>query len=382
MGKVLLGVDRIEEYGFLFKNKKIGLLTNHTGLDRNDIRTVDVFMNAGFYITALYAPEHGFEGSVQDAIIIHNDVDKSGIPIYSLYNERKEPTSEMLDDIDIFVADIQDIGSRFYTYANTMEKAMITCGKRGIPFVVLDRPNPLNGEIVEGPFVDMGFHSFVGNEKLPIRHGLTLGELALYFNYNKGKYCELHVIPLKGWKREMYFAETGLPFVSPSPNISSLHAVICYNATCFFEGTNVSEGRGTIKPFEWIGAPFLDGVKLSATLNDKNLKGIHFIPRTITPMMFDHSGVPCEGIEIVVTDYRNFRAFQTGLTLLESIQELYPNEFIFGTYAEIPDRPYIDYLFGSDRWRKKMISLPEALEKEKEDVEEFLELRKDILLYE
>ncbi|MDH5605129.1 MAG: DUF1343 domain-containing protein, partial [Cyclobacteriaceae bacterium] len=321
-------------------------------------------------------------GSVQDAIIIHNDVDKSGIPIYSLYNERKEPTSEMLDDIDIFVADIQDIGSRFYTYANTMEKAMITCGKRGIPFVVLDRPNPLNGEIVEGPFVDMGFHSFVGNEKLPIRHGLTLGELALYFNYNKGKYCELHVIPLKGWKREMYFAETGLPFVSPSPNISSLHAVICYNATCFFEGTNVSEGRGTIKPFEWIGAPFFDGVKLSATLNDKHLKGVHFIPRTFTPMMFDHSGISCEGIEIVVTDSGIFRAFMTGLSILETIQKLYTDEFIFGTYAEIPDRPYIDYLFGSDRWRKKMISLPEALEKEKEDVEEFLELRKDILLYE
>ena len=382
MSNVLLGIDRIFEYDKWFKHKRIGLLTNHTGLDSQNNRTADVFMALGYHIQTLFAPEHGYKGIVQDAIIIQDDVDKSGIPIYSLYNEKKGPTEDMLADIDIFVTDMQDIGSRFYTYANTMEKAMVTCGRKDIPFVVLDRPNPVNGNTVEGLFVEEEFQSFVGHAKLPVRHGLTLGELARYFNQMNGTYCDLEVIPLEGWSREMYFSDTGIPFVSPSPNISSLHAVLCYNATCFFEGTNISEGRGTIRPFEWIGAPFIDAEKLSSVLKAKKIDGVNFIPRTTSPMMFDYKGLECNGIELAVTNKDEFKAFTTGLILMDTIMHLFPNDFMWGIYPEVPDKPYIDYLFGSDKWRNKAISLEEALKREKTDVAEFMAIRRDALLYE
>ena len=382
MNKVETGLDLIGKYSEIFKNKRLGLISNHTGFDRSFVSAHECLLNNDYNLTALFAPEHGYFGNVQDALLIHHDSLKTNyLPIYSLYNETRYPTETMLSKIDLLIFDIQDIGSRFYTFTTTMENAMLACAKNKKQFVVLDRPNPINGIDFEGAYIDPSFESFVGSRLLPIRHGLTTGELALYLNKEKNINCELHIIPLKGWDRSCYMDETDLQFIGTSPNLPSLKTAITYNSICFHEGTSLSEGRGTTTPFEQIGAPFIDGKEFAKELNSLSLPGIHFYPIYFTPIAFKYLYKLCEGVKLLVTDRKLFKPVLTGLKILETLNRMYPKNIEWVEYPEIPGQPYIDFLIGTDLLRKGKLSFDELLLKGEVDERDFKDRRKEYLLY-
>ena len=267
--KVELGVERLLEDPDLLKGKRVGLITNPTGVDSKMTSIVDLFAASDdFELTALYGPEHGVRGDAQAGSTVSSYIDDvTGLPVYSLYGATKKPTPEMLNDVDVLVFDIQDVGTRYYTYIYTMAYAMEAAAEQGIPFVVLDRPNPQGGLRVEGPVLDPTYSSFIGLYPIPLKHGMTVGELARLFNREYQIQADLEVVKMKGWKRSMSFEETGLPFVMPSPNMPTTDTVNVYPATGLFEGTNLSEGRGTTKPFQLIGAPYIEAHDYAKTLN-------------------------------------------------------------------------------------------------------------------
>lgn len=266
----------LEDYIQKFQGQRIGLVTNMTGVDSSLIPTIDLFYeHSDIHLTALYGPEHGIRGDMKEGEKIESSIDPyTNLPVYSLYGEHRKPSKEMLDPVDVIVFDLQDIGARYYTYIYTMAYVMEACAENGKHFVVLDRPNPISGIATEGNLVEEDLRSFVGLYPIPNRHGMTVGEIAQLYKYEFGIKCELTVIPMEDWHRDMYFDETGLFWVPPSPNSTGIDMSILYPGTCLIEGTNLSEGRGTTKPFEYIGAPFIEGYRLAKAFNERNIPGI------------------------------------------------------------------------------------------------------------
>ena len=282
-----------------------------------------------FRLVAFFGPQHGFLGQTQDNMMEWKSYEhpRLRIPVYSLYAEHREPTAETLQDLDVLLVDLQDIGARYYTFIWTMYLCMRACEKNGVAMVVLDRPNPINGISVEGPLLDPHYLSFVGLHLIPVRHGKTIGELAQQFRDEAFPKCELSILPMKNWKREMWFDHTGLPWVMPSPNMATLDTATVYPGMCLLEGTNISEGRGTTRPFEIFGAPFIDPEKLSSELNALNLPGVFFRENYFQPTFHKFAGELCGGAQIHVTDRDEFRPFLTGVEIIKRIRKIYGKQF-------------------------------------------------------
>ncbi|OGX79935.1 hypothetical protein A6395_04875 [Exiguobacterium sp. SH31] len=378
--KVELGVDRLMNDPELLAGKRVGLITNPTGVDANMTSIVDLFHNSDdFELTALYGPEHGVRGDAQAGSTISSYIDDvTGLPVYSLYGATKKPTAEMLKDIDVLVFDIQDVGTRYYTYIYTMAYAMEAAAENDIPFVVLDRPNPQGGLRVEGPVLDPAYSSFIGLYPIPLKHGMTVGELARLFNREYQLQADLEVVKMKGWKRSMLYEDTGLPFVMPSPNMPTTDTVNVYPATGLFEGTNLSEGRGTTKPFELIGAPYINAHEYSKTLNALDLSGVTFRAASFTPTFSKNAGKLSHGVEVYVTEPTKFKAVKTGIAMLKVAHDLYPDDF------EFLANDFITKLTGNT-YVKDMIldgeSLESIMDKVEAERDAFLPIRKNYLLY-
>lgn len=347
----------VEKRMDLLRGKRIGIITNQTGISSDGHHIVDVLSKApDIKIVALFAPEHGIRGEIPagEAVATYTD-SATGLPVFSLYGRTKKPTLEMLKKIDLLVFDIQDIGTRFYTYVSTMSLAMEAAADAGIEFIVLDRPNPITGSRVEGPVLKKGFSSFIGLHPIPIRHGMTVGELALLINHEgylpEGKKVRLKVVPMENWRRSTWFDGTGLPWIKPSPNIFSLESALLFPATGLLEGTNVSEGRGTYKTFQYVGAPWIDGEKLTEELRGRHLQGVTFRPIAFVPkdipgiaMNPKYEGQLCKGVFIQVTDREVFQPLALGIHLLCAIKKLYPSEFAWRG-------DYFDKLMGTNKVR-------------------------------
>jgi uncharacterized protein YbbC (DUF1343 family) len=333
---VLTGIDVLVRDGFRqLDGRKVGLITNHTGVSRQGATTARLLHEApNVNLIALFSPEHGLEGKLDVARIGDSRDEGSGLPVYSLYGETRRPTPKMLEGIDTLVFDIQDIGARFYTYISTMGQAMRAAAERKIRFVVLDRPNPINGLDVAGPVLDAGRETFVGFHRLPVRHGMTIGELASMFNKELGIGVDLAVVRAEGWHRSDFFDATGLTWINPSPNMRNLNEAILYPGIGLLETTNLSVGRGTNTPFEIFGAPWLDGVRLAAELARLNLPGIRFVPVTFTPDSSKFANEQCGGLNLIITNRATFRPVHTGLEIARQLRLLYPKEW----QAEAYDR--------------------------------------------
>ena len=328
-GKVLTGIDVLERDGFRdLSGQRIGLITNHTGLTRDGRSTVRVLHDArNVELVRIFSPEHGPRGQLDTATVGDSIEERSGIAIVSLYGEHRRPTAGMLSGVDTLVFDIQDIGTRFYTYISTMGNAMLAAAEHGKRFVVLDRPNPINGVAVAGPVLDDGRQSFVGFHTLPVRHGMTVGELALMFRDELGLDLELHVAPVEGWRRADWFDATGLAWVDPSPNMRSLAAAILYPGIGLLETTNISVGRGTATPFELIGAPWLDADALARDLQRLELPGVEFTPVHFTPDASTYANEDCHGVRFTLTDRDRFDPLATGLAIAALLLHDYPAEW-------------------------------------------------------
>lgn len=327
VGGVLNGVDVLVRDGFKpLKGKKVGLITNHTGIDRERRATIDLLRNAeGVELVALFSPEHGIRGAL-DAKVPDGRDEKTGLPIYSLYGDTRAPKPEQMAGLDLLVYDLQDIGCRFYTYISTLGESMTAAGKAGVGFVVLDRVNPITGTRVEGPLVD-GSTSFVAWHALPLRHGMTAGELARMFNEELRLGVKLTVIPCEGWKRSHWFDETGLPWINTSPNMRTLTQAALYPGVGLIEMCDISVGRGTETPFEKVGAPYVDDRRLAAALNGLGLSGVRFIPIRFTPTVNKFAGKECGGVQVLLTDRERCRAVDLGLALAGTLHRMYPVEF-------------------------------------------------------
>jgi uncharacterized protein YbbC (DUF1343 family) len=362
------------------RGKRVGLITNHSAIDRSKTLAIDLIAkHKDLKLVALLAPEHGIRGVAAAGEKISDEVDaRTGIPIYSLYtSEDRGPTPEMLKDVDVLVYDLQEVGGRTWTYVSTMALSMQAAVKKKIPFVVLDRPNPIGGEIVEGALLDPKFKSFVGMYPIPARHGMTVGELATLFNRQHGIGADLIVMRAANWSRGQWFDETGLPWTNPSPNLRSFEALKSYPGTVYFEGTNLTEGRGTDRPFEQIGASWLNAAAVAQAMNDKRLPGVRFEPITMpvaaTAAKFKGQTIP--GIRFAITDARAYRPVRTALLLIDEIKRQHPAEFAWG--------PSIDRLTGSDRVRLAIDAgrLPALLDEWDREAAAFVESRKPYLLY-
>lgn len=377
--KIELGVERLMKHEKrLLEGKRVGLITNPTGVDSALNSVVDLLNNdPDIHLEALYGPEHGVRGDAQAGQYVDYYIDDvTGVPVYSLYGKTRKPTPEMLENVDVLVFDIQDVGTRFYTYIYTMALAMEAAEEKGIPFVVLDRPNPLGGKANEGPVLDPGFASFVGQYAIPLRHGMTVGELAKLFNKEFNIDADLKVVKMKGWKRNSYFDETGLQFVMPSPNMPTLETALVYPGTALIEGTNVSEGRGTSKPFELIGAPFINSTELAASLNNLNLPGVKFRAASFTPTFSKHSGKLSHGVQVHVTDRTKYQPVETGLHIVKTLKDLYPED--------VKLTSFFDNLIGNG-WIRPGIENGMTVEEMKarweKDLKQFEKVRKGYLLY-
>lgn len=371
--------DKYKEY----IGKRIGLITNMTGVNKRLIPTIDLFFeHPDINITALYSPEHGIRGDAKEGEKVESSVDPhTKLPVYSLYGETRKPTEEMLAEIDVLVFDLQDIGSRYYTYIYTMANVMEACADFNKELIVLDRPNPISGIKVEGNLVEEDYQSFVGMFPIPNRHGMTVGELALLFKHEFGYDCDLTVIEMEGWRRDFYFDETNLHWISPSPNTTDLDMMILYPGTCLIEGTNLSEGRGTIRPFEYIGAPFINGYFLAKEFNDLNVPGVLARPTSFIPTYQKFSGEVCSGVQLHVTDRNQLNAFQAGVLLLQVIAKMYPEDFEFVQHSS--GRFFFDLLAGTSTLRKSILDgkASKFLQDSKEDTKRFLRQRIQYLLY-
>ncbi|MEK4521546.1 DUF1343 domain-containing protein [Psychrobacillus sp. FSL W7-1457] len=350
-----LGVEVFLEDGYKpFMGKSIGLVTNMTGVNQKLTPTIELFVDhPGINLTALYGPEHGIRGDAKEGEGVQSSIDPfTNLPVYSLYGDSRKPTQEMLESVDVIVFDLQDIGSRYFTYIYTMAYVMEACGEQGKQFVVLDRPNPISGDRIEGNLVEEDVRSFVGLLPIPNRHGMTVGELAQLFKYKFGYNCDLTVVPMEGWHRAMYFDDTPVLWVPPSPNTTNIDMNVLYPGTCLIEGTNLSEGRGTTRPFEWIGAPYVDGQRLAKAFNEKKIEGIIARPISFKPTYQKYMNVICSGIQLHIVDRRTLNAWETGLLLIETIAEMYPNDFSF---IENEQKKYFfDLLAGSKSIRERI----------------------------
>jgi len=326
--RVQTGLDILEAQKFApLRGKHIGLITNHTGLDSQGRSTVDVLSHgAGFQLIALFSPEHGLAGRNDEKVSSTKDP-STGLPVYSLYGDTRRPTDEMLKGIDALVFDVQDAGVRFYTYTATMGYCMEEAAKRKIAFFVLDRPNLLGGEIIEGPVLDADKTNFVAYFPLPVRYALTIGELAQFFNTENHIGAELHVINMRNWHRNYFFESTGIKWIPPSPNLRTIKGSIVYPGIEILQSAGVSVGRGTQAPFEEFGAPWMNGDEVAAALNARNLPGLHFGGQPFIPIAGLYSGQRCGGVSIKITDRFKVRSMRVGLEIAAILQKLYPKQF-------------------------------------------------------
>jgi uncharacterized protein YbbC (DUF1343 family) len=378
----------VEQRLGLLRGKRVGIICNQTSVFPDGTHLVDSLLKLGVHVTALFGPEHGVRGTSSAGESVADSADaRTGLPLYSLYGKAFKPTSAMLQNVDVLLFDMQDAGARYYTYVFTMAKSMEAAEEFRKQFILLDRPNPINGESIEGPLLDTAFRSSVGMFPVPVRHGMTLGEIAKMIVGEKwlGKYSDvdLSVIPMEGWKRSMWYDETGLPWVAPSPNMKTLTTATVYPGTCLFEQTNVTEGRGTAKPFEILGAPWIDPKALTGKLNGKNLPGLQFEPVTFTPSSdpvaapnpkFNHR--QCGGVFVHVTDRNVFEPLHSALTMINAIHEMYPDSLLFGSG--------FDRLAGDSTTRKELLrgtSAEEILARARGEIPSFRSLRLKYLLY-
>ncbi|MFL5758961.1 MAG: exo-beta-N-acetylmuramidase NamZ domain-containing protein [Thermomicrobiales bacterium] len=331
--------------------RRIGLITNHTAVDRQLRSAVDLLHErASIDLVALFGPEHGVRGDAQAGVMVRAAADsRTGLPIYSLYDGTRHPTPKMLSGLDAFVFDIQDIGVRYATYISTMVYAQEAASEAGLPFLVLDRPNPINGNQIEGNVLEPKFVSFVGVHPIPIRHGMTAGELARLVANERG-WPEPLIVPMRGWSRAQWFDQSGLTWIQPSPNLPTLDSVSLYPGTCLIEGTNLSEGRGTTRPFELIGAPWLDPFRLATKLEKRTLPGCAFRPAFFTPTFSKHMGNVCGGVQVHITDRDALRPAELGVHLLEVVRTLDPGAFSWRQGKG--GRYFVDLLAGSDQPRR------------------------------
>ena len=367
------------------EGQSIGLITNQTGVDAQFRSNLTLFAEQPkVELAAIFSPEHGISGSAQAGIQIASATGKGQqIPIHSLYGATRQPEREMLAGIDVLVYDIQDVGSRFYTYISTLFRSMRAAASNNVDFIVLDRPNPIHGDRVEGNLLDPAFRSFVGETTIPIRHGMTVGELAQFCaaEPDSTPSPRLHIVPMHGWRRAMWYDQTGLPWVPPSPNMPTVETATLYPGTCLIEGTNLSEGRGTPKPFEWIGAPWIDPERWGDTLNNLQFPGTHFRPIHFTPTFSKHANQECHGVQIHVTDRDQFKPVDVALHLIATAQRNYSDQFKF---LKNRGRYFFDLLAGTDELRPKLMkhqSVTEILQSWEVEVEKFTEQRRPYLLY-
>ncbi|MBZ5540223.1 MAG: DUF1343 domain-containing protein [Acidobacteriia bacterium] len=325
------GLDVLEAEKFAaLRGKRVGLITNHTGVDAQGRSAIELLAHApGVHLVALFSPEHGIAGRADDKVAGSKDP-ATGLPVYSLYGETRRPTEEMLQGIDALVFDIQDAGVRFYTYTTTMAYCMEEAAKQGIAFYVLDRPNPLGGEIVEGPVLDPDKTSFTGYFPLPVRYGLTIGELAQLFNAENKIGCELHVIAMRNWRRGAYYDNTGVRWIPPSPALRTLKGAVLYPGLEILQNANLSVGRGTEMPFEKFGAPWLDGERVAAELNARRLPGLKFKAAPFLPGAGPYRGQRCGGVAVRVTDRNVARPLRMGMEIATVLKKLYPQQFDAG----------------------------------------------------
>ena len=336
-------------------------------------------------LVALFGPEHGFAASAADGAAVESGRDaRTGLPVHSLYGKIRKPTKEMLQDIDMLLYDIQDVGVRFYTYTATLGLALEACAEHHVKMIVLDRPNPIGGNIIEGAVLDSTLQSFVGHGPLPIRYGMTLGELAQFYNRELNIDAELQVIQMRGWKREMWYDKTGLLWVTPSPGIPQFATTIPYPGICFVEGTNLSEGRGTGLPFEVVGAPFIDGFALAERLNAMKLDGVIFRPTAFVPSSSKHTGTECFGVQLHITNRNAFRAISTGLHVIAACRAIAPEKFEFLKTSWEGRPPHFDLLTGDKHVREGLLanqSIESLMNAWETGLAQYQEKRKQYLLY-
>lgn len=365
--------------------KNVGLITNPTGIDQDLNSAIDLLHeNEKVNLVTLYGPEHGVRGDAQAGEgVDHYTDERTGLPVYSLYGDTRKPTPEMLEGVDVLLFDIQDVGARFYTYIYTMAYAMEAAEENDIEFMVLDRPNPISGGNVQGPVLDTDYTSFVGMYPIPQQHGMTVGELAELFNEEFDIHADLEVMKMQGWDRTLYYDDTSIPWVMPSPNMPTLDTAIVYPGTALIEGTNLSEGRGTTKPFELIGAPFIDGEELAENLSDLELSGVDFRAAYFTPESSKHEGELSGGVEVYVTDQDSYRSVETGLSIVKTVHDMYPDDFEFQPENEEGISQF-DNLVGNGWVREKIEegeSMEDIISEWETDLNEFKELRREYLLY-
>ncbi len=386
---VRLGVDRLADgLPKILAGKRVGLITNHTGRDRAGTPTIDLLAaRKDMKLVALFGPEHGIRGVASGSVNDSKD-EKTGLPVFSLFGDIEKPTDAMLANVDALVFDIQDVGVRQYTYLSTMGLAMQAAAHKKIPIVILDRPNPIGGTIVEGNIREPGMESFVGLYPIASRHGLTAGELAQLYNKEFGIGADLYVVQLEGWKRNLWEDQTDLPWIKPSPNLPTVAGIINYPGTVFFEGTNLSEGRGSDNPFEQTGAPWLRAKEVADAMNARHLPGVQFVAVdfAVLPTARKYAGQTIHGVRMVVTDRDTYRPISTTLRLIDTIRRLQPNEFKWRHSTASPTSPetyYFDTLTGSKRTRAAIENgtLETLLAEWDRDAQKFSETRKPYLLY-
>jgi uncharacterized protein YbbC (DUF1343 family) len=340
------------------------------------------------HLASIFGPQHGFRSDVQENMIEtgHSADDILKVPVYSLYSETREPTGDMLRDVDILLIDLQDVGTRIYTYIYTMANCLIAARKHGVKVIVCDRPNPIGGIAVEGPMLQPGFESFVGQYPIPMRHGMTIGELARLFNDHFGIGADLQVVTMAGWRRELYHDETGVPWVMPSPNIPTLDSAIIYPGTVLFEGTNLSEGRGTTRPFELVGTPAVSAERVADAMNRQGLPGVFFRPAVFEPTFHKHARQSCGGCQVHVLDREAFRPVMTGVALIGALRAAAPDRFRWRDppYEYEHEKMPFDILAGSSELREQLdakVGATEIARSWEPGVAAFDRLRRQFLLY-
>ncbi len=372
---VRLGIDNIDQYQHLFAGKRVGLITNQTGVNSQLQSTIDVLYEKTDLV-ALFSPEHGLRGNAEAGADIAAATDmRTGLPVYSLYGDTKKPTAQMLENIDVLCFDIQDVGTRFYTYMSTMALAMESAKEQNKLFVVFDRPNPIGGLAVEGPVLKPGFESFIGMYPIPIRHGMTIGELALLFNKQFGIECNLQVVKLSGWQRNMFWQDTGLPWVMTSPNIPTPETALVYPGTGLLGATTISEGVGTTRPFELVGAAWLNAAAAADRLNERKLPGAYFRPTYFTPRFGRHNGINQGGVQIHVTDKAAYRPVLTAITILEVMKGLSGGQFAYQS-----ERMF-DLPLGEDTLRLETEPLDQLLTRWDQEARDFQVKSRQYYLY-
>jgi uncharacterized protein YbbC (DUF1343 family) len=390
MNKIALGLEvLLSEKTSLLHGTRVGLICNPTTVDHHFRHAADLFRaHPDINLTALFGPQHGIRGETQDNMIEWEGFrdPRTSVIAYSLYGQVRKPTEEMLRDVDVLVFDIQDVGARVYTFNYTMALAMQAAREFGKRFIALDRPNPIGGRAIEGNVLEPGHESFVGMYPIPMRHGMTVAELARMFNEEFKIGCDLEVAPMAGYRRDFWFDDTGAPWVIPSPNMPTPDTTVVYPGAVLVEGTKISEGRGTTRPFEINGAPYADAYQLAEHLNDLNLPGVHFRQHSFLPTFQKHAETLCHGVQIHVLDRESFKPVITGIALIKAFHDLYPNQFKWQEppYEYVYDRLPFDVIAGTSKLREQIeggVSIEEIARSWEAGEKEFAERRRPYLLY-